>query len=404
MALTNTPNRYGGVAKTFHWLTALLIITLIPMGWWANQLPYETDVQLADKAWLFSLHKTIGVAAFFVALGRILWALSQPKPGLLNAEKKVESFAAEIVHWLLYGALVIVPLSGWISHAAASGFAPIWWPLGQNLPLVPKSVGVEHFFVAVHFVATKVLIASLLLHIAGALKHHIIDKDATLRRMLPGALRLPTLPEQKHSMVPMFGAVGIWGAVIAFAAVLAFSSETDAIEVAALEDVSSDWAVQTGSIDITVVQFGSEVAGSFEDWTAAITFDETLTTEQVGTVTTTISIPSLTLGSVTKQAMGADFFDAETHPTAVFDAVINQGVDGYEAVGTLTIKGNAVPLVMPFSLTIDGDTAEMRSALTLDRLTFGIGENMGDESSLAFAVKVNIALTALRGGDAPTEG
>jgi len=186
MSLTNTAQRYGGVTKTFHWATALLILTLIPLGWWANQMPYETAEQLADKAWMFSLHKTLGVAAFFVAVGRILWAVSQPKPGLLNADHKVESFLAELIHWMLYASLVIVPLSGWIGHAAAEGFAPIWWPFGQGLPVVPKDTGIEHFMAAVHWVATKVLIASLLLHIAGALKHHVIDRDATLRRMLPG--------------------------------------------------------------------------------------------------------------------------------------------------------------------------------------------------------------------------
>lgn len=401
--MRNTGERYGGVAKTFHWLTALLIITLIPMGWYANQLPYETDAQLAQKAWLFSLHKTLGVTAFFVALARILWALSQPKPGLLNADHKIESLAAEIVHWMLYGALVIVPLSGWISHAAASGFAPIWWPFGQNLPLVPKSVGVEHFFIYVHLVSTKVLIASLFLHIAGAVKHHVIDKDATLRRMLPGTPALPALPAQNHSRTPLFGAVGLWAAAIALAGGLTLSSESKAIEAEALAEVSSDWAVQEGSIEIKVVQFGSEVAGNFADWTAAITFDETLTTEDVGSVTTTISVPSLTLGSVTNQAMGADFFDASNHATAVFDAVIRQAVDGYEAEGILTIKETAVPIVMPFGLVIDGDLAEMRADLTLDRRDFGIGANVGDEASLAFAVEVAIRLTATRGDAEPAE-
>ncbi|MGB3246296.1 MAG: cytochrome b/b6 domain-containing protein, partial [Sulfitobacter sp.] len=180
MSFTNTAQRYGGVSKTFHWLTALLILTLIPLGWYADQLPYETSEQLARKAWLFSLHKTLGVTTFFVAVSRIAWALSQTKPGLLNANHKIESLTAETVHWLLYGALVIVPLSGWIGHAAASGFAPIWWPFGQGLPLVPKDTGVEHFFGSVHWVATKILIATILLHIAGALKHAVVDRDATL--------------------------------------------------------------------------------------------------------------------------------------------------------------------------------------------------------------------------------
>lgn len=397
MAISNTETRYGGVSKSFHWLTALLILTLIPIGLIANWLPYETDAQLAQKAWLFSLHKTLGVTAFFVALARILWAISQPKPGLLNADKPAESFAAELVHWMLYAALVIVPLSGWISHAAASGFAPIWWPFGQNLPLVPKSTGIEHIFGSLHWVATKVLALSVLLHIAGALKHHVIDRDATLRRMLPGEPVIGPLPPQHHSKTPVFAAAAVWALVIAIGTAMGSGGQTTGTTDAALDQVASDWIVQDGSIAITVVQFGNEVSGSFADWTAAISFDETIPSGSVGHVTTTISIPSLTLGSVTQQAMGADFFDADSYATAVYDADIRHGVDGYEAAGTLTIKDRSVPLVMPFNLALNGDDAEMRADLTLDRRDFGIGDNMGDEGSLAFAVKVAIKLTALRG-------
>jgi cytochrome b561/polyisoprenoid-binding protein YceI len=397
MALTNTEIRYGSVTKGFHWLTALLILTLIPLGWFANQLPYETDPELARKAWLFSLHKTLGVTAFFVAALRILWALSQTKPGLLNADKKAESFAAEIVHWMLYGALVIVPLSGWIGHAAAAGFAPIWWPFGQGLPLVPKSVGVEHFFAGVHWVATKVLVASLLLHIAGALKHHLIDGDATLRRMLPGQPDIGPLPAQHHSRKPLAGAAFVWALAIALGGVLANAGAEEETTAVALEEVASEWRVLEGSVGLTVIQFGNEVSGRFEDWTSAITFDETIQTGDVGTVITTIAIPSLTLGSVTQQAMGADFFDVANHDTAVFDATIRWGVDGYEAAGTLRIKDTDMPLVMPFNLSLtDDDTAVMRADLTLDRRTFGIGDNVGDEASLAFNVAVTILLTATR--------
>ncbi|OAN78348.1 cytochrome [Sulfitobacter sp. EhC04] len=396
MPLTNTQIRYGGVTKTFHWLTALLILSLIVLGLVAEDLPYDTDAELARKAWMFSLHKTLGVLVFFVALARILWAVSQPKPGLLNADKKAESFLAELVHWLLYGALVIVPLSGWIGHAAASGFAPIWWPLGQNLPLVPKSTSVEHFFGAVHYFAGRVLIGAILLHMAGALKHHFIDRDSTLRRMLPGEAPVGPLPQASHSAAPVVAALAIWCAALGLAVATAQGADGAEPASPALAEVASDWQVQEGSIAISVTQFGSEVDGSFDDWTAAITFDDTQMIGVVGDVTATISIPSLTLGSVTKQALGADFFAADTFPTATFNAQIQHASDGYEAVGTLTIKDRSVPLTLPFGLAITDDTAEMRADVTLDRRDFGIGDNMPKEDSLAFAVAVAIRLTATR--------
>lgn len=396
MPLTNTHIRYGGVSKTFHWLTALLILSLIALGLIAEDLPFDTDAELARKAWLFSLHKTLGVLVFFVALARILWAVSQPKPGLMNADRKAESFLAELVHWLLYGALVIVPLSGWIGHAAASGFAPIWWPFGQNLPLVPKSTTVEHAFGAIHYIAGRVLIAAILLHVAGALKHHLIDRDSTLRRMLPGEAVVGPLPHASHSSGPAVAAIAIWCAALGFAMTAARTDGAPEPASPALAAVASDWEVQEGRIEIAVTQFGSVVEGKFDDWTAAITFDDADVSGVVGDVTATISIPSLTLGSVTKQAMGADFFAAETYPTATFTGDIQHASDGYEAVGTLTIKDNAVPLTLPFLLSLDGNTAEMRADLVLDRRDFGIGDNMPKEDSLAFAVDVAIRLTATR--------
>ncbi|MFC6584450.1 YceI family protein [Sulfitobacter aestuariivivens] len=163
-----------------------------------------------------------------------------------------------------------------------------------------------------------------------------------------------------------------------------------------MAEVTSDWQVQDGTIEITVTQFGNSVTGSFSDWTAQITFDETTTDRKKGDVVATISIPSLTLGSVTQQALGADFFDATNHPTATFAADLMAASDGYEATGTLTIKGTAVPVSMPFALAITDDSAEMRGALTLDRRSFQIGANMADEQNLGFAVDVLITLTANR--------
>ncbi|WP_299549363.1 cytochrome b/b6 domain-containing protein [uncultured Tateyamaria sp.] len=404
MALANTADRYGSLSKTFHWLTALLILTLFPIGLVANNMAYElqtmsapADDLVARTAWLFSLHKTLGVTVFFVALLRILWALNQPKPGLLHSDRKLESLAAETVHWLLYGSLVVVPLSGWIHHAAASGFAPIWWPFGQNLPLVPKSEAVAGAMAGAHWVLTKVLGVALLLHIAGALKHHVIDKDATLRRMWFGPADVPaTSPEHKHA-APLTAALALWALALSGGAALGvYAPHGDGAAVAELEEVQSDWQVQEGTLDITVTQLGSAVEGQFGDWTAAISFDETVDNGTAGTVEVTISIGSLTLGSVTDQAMGPDFFNTAEFPTATFVADILPVVDGYEAQGTLTIKGQSVPVTLPLGLSIDGDNASMTGGLTLDRRSFDIGANMADESSLAFAVTVDVSLTALR--------
>ncbi|MEL7090623.1 MAG: cytochrome b/b6 domain-containing protein [Pseudomonadota bacterium] len=400
MSLANTRNSYGTVAKSLHWLTALLILTLFPLGIIANEMPYDTSEQLADKAWMFSLHKTVGVTLFFVAVARILWAVTQPKPGLLHPDRKAETLAAETVHWLLYGSLVVVPLSGWIHHAATTGFAPIWWPFGQNLPLVPKSETLAGVMAGAHWVLTKVLALSLILHIAGAMKHHVVDKDATLRRMWFGGGGHPKTEASHSHALPIATALVLWGVALGGGTALGVYKPHGAVaEAAQLAEVQSDWQVQDGTLAISVTQLGSQVDGAFADWTAAISFDETVENGVAGTVDVTISIGSLSLGSVTSQAMGPDYFNTDAFPTAQFIADILPDVDGtYNATGTLTIRDQSVPVTLPFNLSVQGDEAVMLGSLSLDRRDFGIGDNMADESSLAFGVNVRVELTAVRVG------
>ncbi|MDA5555610.1 cytochrome b/b6 domain-containing protein [Shimia sp. MMG029] len=399
MSRSNTATRYGSVAKTFHWLTALLILTALLLGFVAYRAPYEDSAQLAFKATLFSLHKTIGLTAFLVAVLRILWAFTQPRPKLLNGDHRLEALAAETAHWVLYGAMVLVPLTGWMHHAATTGFAPIWWPFGQSLFFIPKDPTLAETLGTLHYVFMLLLVLSLLAHIGGALKHAIVDKDKTLQRMLPGRPDLPEAPaKQPGHALPFLGAVTVWAAALYIGAFSGIFAPSHAAEpVAELAEVSSEWQVQSGTLGIAVQQFGSEVSGEFADWTAEIAFDETATDGKHGTVTVTIAIGSLTLGSVTDQALGADYLNASANPTATFTADLLAAETGYIAEGTLALNGNEVATSLPFELTLEGDSAEMTGALELDRRSFHVGDTMTDESSLGFGVAVRVNLTATRG-------
>ncbi len=398
MARGNTTTHYGSVARMFHWLTALLILTAIPLGVVANGLPFDSEAAVAQKTLLFSIHKTIGVTVFFVALARILWAVTQPRPAPLHPDRRVETFLAATVHWTLYAALVLVPLSGWLHHAATTGFAPIWWPFGQSLPFVPVDFRVAGFFSAWHWLFTKVLIAAILLHVAGALKHALVDRDGTLTRMVSGRGEIaPT--DQRRSRAPVVVAAALWLAVVAGGSVLGWPrDEAGADPAPGAPSASSQWLVEDGTLSITVRQLGAEVTGSFADWIASVEFDPGADGGIMGRVEATILIDSLTLGGVTAQAIGPDFLDAATHPTATFSAILSAHPlgDGYLALGSLVLKGVEVPVELPFTFRPDGDRATVRAETTLDRRDFGIGQNIGDDSALGFAVGVVIELTALR--------
>ncbi len=417
--LQNTSARYGGITKFFHWLTALLILTAFPVGYIASEMAHHIQDPSFDgsqnylhwAAWLFSLHKTIGVSVFFTAVLRILWALTQRKPGLLHPERTFEVWAAETAHWLLYSLMVLVPLCGWIHHAATTGFAPIWWGFGQDLPFVPKSQVVAALFGTLHWYAMLLLGATILAHVAGALKHHFIDYDSTLMRMLPGHKALATPAKQGHNALPFITAIVILTATMGGSSYIHLNGthpanhahththggeqdEKTIVETQA--NGNGNWRVETGTLGISVVQMGSNVSGSFSDWTAVINFDETVETGPAGDVTVTIAIPSLDLGGVTQQAMGADYFDSTTFPTATFTADIIALDSDYEAQGALTIRDQSLPLTLPFTLKTNGDTVEMSGATQIDRMDYHVGLGTKDSATLGFEVPITIDLTAKR--------
>ena len=218
---SNTRTRYGLVARVLHWLLALLIFTAIGLALYTETLSQQTEEGRAALMQIFSLHKTIGVAAFFTALIRILWALTQTHPVEIHPERHLENFAAKLTHWMLYGAMVIMPLSGWIYHSATLGFAPILWPLPQALPFIPQTEMVAHAAEAVHKLSAVVLYVAIGLHVLGALKHVFIDKDGTIGRMTSGRPAGPVITppsnDERAYKAPLL-ALLIWIGIIGFAA------------------------------------------------------------------------------------------------------------------------------------------------------------------------------------------
>lgn len=391
MTTRNTPTTFGLIARSFHWLTALVILTAIPLGVIANDMATGPDT-IATKAQLFSIHKTLGVAAFFLGFARILWAMTQARPVSLHPERRLETATADLIHWLLYLSLMIVPLSGWIHHAAVDGFAPILWPFGQGLPMVPKSETVAALAGSTHWLFTKVLAVSILLHIAGALKHVIIDRDQTMARMTKGVSAGKA--GHGHALAPLAIALAVFAAGGTAAwQMAAAKAPAEAAASAPTAATGGNWAVQEGALGFSVKQMGADVAATLPVWSATIDFDEATGT---GKVTVEIDTTKLTLGSVTDQAKGPEFFDVANHPGAVFTADISPAAKDFTATGTLSLRGRQVPVTLPFTLAITGDSAKMQGSVTLDRRDFGMGPSYADEATVGFGVTVTVDLTATR--------
>ncbi len=390
MALFNTENSYGSLARALHWLIAGLVLTNIALALRAEALPRGSDADVAWAATVYSAHKTIGVAVLFLALIRVGLALCQPRPAPLHADRRLETFAAAAVHWSLYAALLVMPLSGWLYHAASAGFAPILWPFGQTLPFVPKSAALADLFKSVHGASSKLLILSVMAHVAGALKHALIDRDATLTRMITGRAAKGSTALHPNRLPALCAALA-WAAIIATGIALAPAEKpaNTTLQAAA----GGNWQVSDGQITFAVRQMGADIQGQLAGWGAEITYDETA---RQGSVAVSIPLSGLTLGAVTDQAKGPEFFDVAQHPVARFNADITDMGGRLAAVGTLSLRGKDVPVTLPFTLTISGDRADMNGQVTLDRRDFGMGPSYPDETTVAFPVRIDITLAALR--------
>jgi cytochrome b561 len=186
MNLRSTPERWGSAIKTLHWVIALLIIVLACVGWWMKGLPNSPD-----KIKVYALHKSVGLTVLALVVLRVLWRLQDRRPPPLPMPRW-QYLASEWTHVGLYAAMFVMPLSGWLFNSAAN-FPLKWFNLFAVPRLATADPELKAFAGAVHWWTFWVISGLFALHVAGALKHHFVDRDEVLRRMLPCA-RPPAVP------------------------------------------------------------------------------------------------------------------------------------------------------------------------------------------------------------------
>ncbi|MGB6102865.1 MAG: cytochrome b [Pusillimonas sp.] len=182
--------RYTRTAMLLHWLVAVGLIGTFALGFYMHDLPLSPN-----KLKLYSWHKWAGVTLFVLILLRLAWRLTHAPPPLPASMRPAMRFAAHAAHWMLYALMVAIPLSGW-TMSSALGVQVVWFGVLPLPDLVAKDPALGEALKQTHQILNYTLLALVIAHAAAALKHHFIDRDTVLARMLPGGKRKS--PAQHH--------------------------------------------------------------------------------------------------------------------------------------------------------------------------------------------------------------
>jgi cytochrome b561/polyisoprenoid-binding protein YceI len=415
--------RYSTVAVAIHWLTVAAILIQLVLAWRMH------GPRSPETFAVFQLHKSVGISILLLSLLRLGWRLANPPPPLPATLAPWERWLARLTHVGFYVILIVMPLTGWLMVSTSPLRLPtllygtVPWPdlpgLAGLSAATRKMLGeageVSHSLLALG------LLGLLALHVGGALKHQLFDRDnPVLGRMLPGVKPGRWLEPRLWGAAaalavivvlalvlppPMFGATPVAAAAAtpmaapalavpeASAPAAPVAAATTPVPAAAAAEPAR-WAVAPGSsLNFETSWGGQAIQGHFDKWTGEILFSpEALDRSRVKV---TIDLSSAKTGDAQRDASiaGEDWFDVAAHPAASFtaDRFEAAGPDRYRARGKLTLRGVTKDVVLPFRLKIDGDTARASGVTSLDRTAFGVGQGEW-KSTDQIPAKVTVSL------------
>ncbi len=389
-----------------HWLIALCVIAMIPMGLWMSDAINRPDSQQTAYR-VFQLHKSIGFTILALTLARLAWRLMHPVPPFPGSMKSWEKFTARAVHAAFYAILILMPLSGWIYvstgwsattdrplEVATSYFGFFSIPHLEFVANAPEDArrGVAFGMLGIHSLIAWGTVALFLLHVGAALKHQFVDRDGVMGSMVPWLRPGSVDSANKRSKSFLAVLTGLLAVVVLWFAGWA-SNQPDAAAIRGSADASeqaskaidttivpgtaSEWTIdrEDSTIEFSGNHAGKDFTGRFEDWEGHVWFDpEDLAGSRA---TVLVRTASARTGDATQEGSleQAEWFDIETFPVARFDATVFRALGGgrYEADGTLTIKQTSLPVRLPFSYISRGESAKVEGELELDRTALGLG-------------------------------
>ncbi len=180
--MRDTKEKLTTLTIALHWTVGFTVIALAIVG------VYMTE----NKAFeLYPIHKSIGVMLFVFIIARVYWRFTNGWLQPVSEYKAIEHSLARIIHWVLIIAIIVMPISGFIMSAAGGSGVSVFGlemiaaqfdPIAKEF--IPHNASLAGFMHEVHGISGWTMIVAIVLHLIGALKHHFIDKDNTLKRML----------------------------------------------------------------------------------------------------------------------------------------------------------------------------------------------------------------------------
>lgn len=180
--MKDTKEKLSTLTVTLHWVVGLIVIALASIG------VYMSENEAFE---LYPIHKSIGVLIFAVIIVRVYWRFVNGWLKPVSDYKTIEHNLATIIHWTLIIAIVVMPISGFIMSGAGGYGVSVFGleiiaaqfdPIAKEA--IPHNAALAGFMAETHEIAGWTMIVAIILHLTGALKHHFIDKDNTLKRML----------------------------------------------------------------------------------------------------------------------------------------------------------------------------------------------------------------------------
>lgn len=179
MTSATARDRYDALAQLLHWVVVALIVVQFVLADRAEDLP----TGLAKLA-VLAQHKSFGITILTLACIRLAWRFASPPPPLPAGMRPLQRVAAQVSHAALYFLLFAMPVSGWAMSSAAN-YPVAWFGMVQLPDFVAPSEALHEALEELHGGMSKILLVLALLHTAAAVKHHFIDKDGLLWRMVP---------------------------------------------------------------------------------------------------------------------------------------------------------------------------------------------------------------------------